>query len=59
MLTFEVHGKMPDKVQYEGEQNLIIRNIQPEDHGCYECVVQNTIATLTKQSCLFVDSKKQ
>lgn len=53
----QVNGGLSERVKFEGEQNLHITNIQPEDHGCYECVVQNTIAILSKQACLYVNSK--
>ncbi|OQR68508.1 protein turtle-like [Tropilaelaps mercedesae] len=39
---------------YKG--NLTLRSIQKEDHGRYECIIQNEVATLVTSSLLLVES---
>lgn len=36
--------------------NLTLKSIQKEDHGRYECILQNEVATLVTSSLLLVES---
>lgn len=50
-------GKLPKDRATIRHGNLTIVSIKQEDHGKYECVLENEIATLVAASILRVDSK--
>lgn len=48
---------MPKDRAFIRSGNLTLKSIKKEDHGLYECVLENEIATLVTQTRLNVDSK--
>uniref|UniRef100_A0A914V5B3 Uncharacterized protein n=1 Tax=Plectus sambesii TaxID=2011161 RepID=A0A914V5B3_9BILA len=46
------------RAKEEGRATLSINNIHYEDHGVYECIVQNDIATLSKEAVVVVDDTR-
>lgn len=51
------HGsKLPKDRTISRQGNLTIKSIKKEDHGRYECVLENEIATLVASTHLYVDS---
>lgn len=50
-------GKLPKDRATIRHGNLTIISIKKEDHGKYECILENEIATLVAPTLLHVDSK--
>ncbi len=50
-------SKLPKDRAFIKSGNLTIKSIRKEDHGKYECVLENIIATLVTTTTLRVDSK--
>lgn len=50
-------GKLPKDRATIRHGNLTIVSIKKEDHGKYECILENEIATLVAAATLHVDSK--
>lgn len=48
--------KLPKDRAFIRQGNLTIKSIKKEDHGRYECVLENEIATLVASTHLYVDS---
>ncbi|KAI1287486.1 Protein turtle [Halotydeus destructor] len=52
-----VHGaKLPKDRAFIRQGNLTIKALKKEDHGKYECIVENEIATIVTATHLYVDS---
>ncbi|XP_053203536.1 protein turtle-like isoform X3 [Panonychus citri] len=49
-------SKLPKERAFIRGGNLTLKSIKKEDHGRYECVLENEIATLVTSSLLMVDS---
>lgn len=50
-------GKLPKDRATIRHGNLTIISIKKEDHGKYECILENEIATLVAAATLHIDSK--
>ncbi len=50
-------SKIPRDRSYIRSGNLTIKSLKKEDHGKYECVLENEIATLVASTLLLVNSK--
>lgn len=51
-------SKLPKDRSFVRSGNLTIKSIRKEDHGKYECVMENIIATLVTATALLVDSNR-
>ncbi|XP_023242478.1 protein borderless-like, partial [Centruroides sculpturatus] len=49
--------KLPRDRTFIRGGNITIRGLRKEDHGQYECVLENEIATLVTSTLLLVESK--
>lgn len=50
-------SKLPKDRSSVRSGNLTIKSIKKEDHGVYECVIENEIATLVATTLLLVNSE--
>lgn len=58
LMYFQADGtKLPRERALIRGGNLTIRGLKKEDHGRYECVLENEIATLVTSTLLLVESE--
>jgi len=49
-------GKLPKDRSFVQNGNFTLKAIKKDDHGKYECVLENEIATLVTSTLLLVNS---
>lgn len=55
--TVITYAKLPsDRAEFKGS-NLILNNLRKEDHGRYECVIENEVATLVASTMLYIEGE--
>lgn len=52
-----VYAKLPSERAEIRDSHLFLHNLRKEDHGRYECVVENEVATLVASTMLYIEGE--
>lgn len=57
VIVDQVYAKLPSDRSEYSNSHLILHGLRKEDHGRYECVVENEVATLVASTMLYIEGK--
>lgn len=59
VISEQVYTKLPPDRSEFSNSHLILHGLRKEDHGRYECVAENEVATLVASTMLYIEGKRQ